>query len=433
MKDIESLVRLLGDLDDQLVTCMRCGMCQAVCPVFGQTGREADVSRGKLALLDGLAKEMLKNPEEVSERLERCLLCGSCEANCPSGVKVTDIFLKARAILTGYMGLSPAKKAIFRGMLTHPALFRSVLAIGRKFQPLFTKPLDDAMGASCARFMSPLTDDRRFKPLAAKPLRKTVSSLDAPRIKGGLKVAFFPGCLAENIFPEIALAVIKVLRHHDIGIFMPENQACCGIPAIANGDRLAFDELVRLNVKTFAAGDFDYLVTPCATCTSTIKKVWPSMYGQSSGRIDMRNLAAKTMDICAFLTDVAGVSPVEAKKGAQTVTYHDPCHLKNSLGVTAQPRALLKAGGKYAFTEMGEAGTCCGAGGSFNLKHYGLSRQIGMQKAQNVEESGANIVATACPACMLQLTDMLSRRKADVRVRHVVELYAESLDEQGNS
>ena len=115
MADLRQLRRLMRQLEDQLVVYMRCGMCQAVCPVFAQTGREADVARGKLVLLDGLMQQaMLDDPEAVRQRLQRCLLCGSCAANCPSGVNVLDIFLKARAILAGYLGLPPLKKTIFR-------------------------------------------------------------------------------------------------------------------------------------------------------------------------------------------------------------------------------------------------------------------------------------------------------------------------------
>ena len=99
MADFKELIGLMRDLEDQLVVCMRCGMCQAVCPLYAQTGREVDVARGKLALLDGLLKEMFDNPKGVSEHLNKCLLCGSCAANCPSEVSVLEIFIKARAIM----------------------------------------------------------------------------------------------------------------------------------------------------------------------------------------------------------------------------------------------------------------------------------------------------------------------------------------------
>ena len=128
MSSLKELVRLMQDLEEQLVACMRCGLCQAVCPLFAETGREADVARGKLALLDGLAQEILQNPQGVLDHLNRCLLCGSCAANCPSGVKVLDIFIKGRAILAGYLGLSPLKKAVFRGLLAKPGTFNRILA-----------------------------------------------------------------------------------------------------------------------------------------------------------------------------------------------------------------------------------------------------------------------------------------------------------------
>ena len=129
MSELRELVRLLKQIDDQLVTCMRCGTCQAFCPIYKETGLEAHVARGKIALLEMLADEMIRDPAGVKERLDACLLCGSCQANCPSGVKALDIFLKARAFLTGYYGLPPVKRAIFRGLLKNPRLFDSVMSI----------------------------------------------------------------------------------------------------------------------------------------------------------------------------------------------------------------------------------------------------------------------------------------------------------------
>ena len=101
-QDVSRLAAMLLELDDMLVSCMRCGMCQAVCPVYGATMREADVTRGKIALLENLAKNMIADAESVNDKLNRCLLCGSCQANCPSGVKILDIFLRARSIVSGY-------------------------------------------------------------------------------------------------------------------------------------------------------------------------------------------------------------------------------------------------------------------------------------------------------------------------------------------
>lgn len=427
MADIHELARMLKELDDQLQGCMRCGMCQAVCPLFAQTGREPDVARGKIALLDGLASELISDPVGVKERLDRCLLCGTCEANCPSGVKVLDIFFKARAILTGYLGLSPAKKAIFRGLLSNPKLFNSLLGFGAKFQKLFTKEVNDMLGSSCARFQAPVVGDRHFKGLADKPFHKITPSLDTPAGKSKLRVAYFPGCVIDKVFPNVAVSVLKVMEHHGVGVYMPPNQACCGIPALSSGDATTFQKLVAHNLEVFGKGDYDYFVTACATCTATIKKLWPRMADRFNSRGQMRTISDKTMDVNQFLVDVLGVKPAPGAAGGKLVTYHDPCHLKNSFGITAQPRTVISGLPGYTFKEMADAGVCCGCGGSFNLQHYDVSARIGGRKADNAIASGAETVATACPACMLQITDMLSRKGARCRVRHTVELYAESI------
>ena len=429
MTDIHKLAEMLTKLDDQLVNCMRCGMCQAVCPLFKETGRETDVTRGKLALLQGLTSELLHDPEGINDTLNRCLLCGTCQSNCPSGVRVTDIFLEARAIMTGYFGLSPVKKAIFRGMLSNPRLFNTLTSLGSTFQGIFTKKVDDLLGSSCARFNAPVVADRHFNSLATRPFRKIFPRLDTPAGASGLRVAFFPGCVVDKMFPQVGEAVIKILQQKEVGIFLPAGQACCGIPVLTSGDRQTFDHLIEMNLKLFSGHTFDYLVTPCASCTSTIKELWPHMYGGKKENLaDIVALGEKTRDITEFLADLCPVSkhePVDGKEGS--ITYHDPCHLKNALGITVQPRTLIKATGRV-FTEMNEAGTGCGCGGSFNVAHYELSKKIGNRKADNIIDSGAKTVATSCPACMMQMTDMLSRRDKGIAVKHVVELYADSLE-----
>ncbi len=431
MPKMTALAQLLKELEKALVVCMRCGLCQAVCPLFAETGREADVARGKLALLDGLMQEMFKDPHGVYERLDRCLLCGSCAANCPSGVRVLDIFIKARAILSGYLGLSPVKKAVFRHMLANPELFNRLLHWGARLQGIFIKPVDDLLGSSCSRFMSPLLAGRHFKPLAGTPFHRLTPFLSTQPAPGQPRVALFVGCLIDKIFPQVGAATLQVLKHHGVGVFLPEEQGCCGIPALSAGDTAAFNHLVRHHLQKFAGEPFDYLVTACATCTATLKTMWPLMVLDPSAeeKAGIAALAAKTMDISQFLVEKVGLAPADTPEVAPTavLTYHDPCHLKKSLGVASQPRVLLKANPRYRFQEMAEADWCCGSGGSFNLQNYEVSAAIGRRKRANILKSGCAAVATGCPACMLQLIDTLSQAGAQVKVQHTVEVYAETL------
>jgi glycolate oxidase iron-sulfur subunit len=430
MADPRELARLLGELENQLVVCMRCGLCQSVCPLYGQTGRESDVARGKLALLDGLAKDMIKDPKAVRERLDRCLLCGSCAANCPSGVKALDIFLKARAVLTAYQGLSPAKKLIFRGLLTRPALFNLLASLASRVQGLLGRRASDLLGTSCARFTSPL-GERHFRRLAEKPLHALIPQLNSPPASGQPRVAFFVGCLIDKAYPEVGQAVVKVLRHHGVGLAIPPAQACCGMPALSAGDTQGFEQMLKHNLARLRPGSFDHLVTACATCTSAIKKLWPLMaQGLSPAeKAQVEAISQKTIDISQFLVDKHIVDNITHPAGGQAgrLTYHDPCHLKKSLGVAAQPRQLLAATPGCQLVEMAEADWCCGMGGSFNLLHYEQSAAIGQRKLQNILATGCQAVTTSCPACMMQISDALSRAGQAVAVKHVIQVYAEGL------
>jgi glycolate oxidase iron-sulfur subunit len=432
MSDIKAIARLMRDLEDQLVVCMRCGMCQAVCPVFSQTGREADVARGKLALLDGLLQEMFQDPKGVSERLNRCLLCGSCAANCPSGVKVLDIFLKARAILAGFMGLSPAKRLVLRGMLSKPDLFDRVTEWAGRFQKVFTRPANEIIGTSCARIASPLLADRHFRPLAPTPFHRKKPAVDTLSSAGGKTAAFFVGCLIDKIFPNIAEAALKVLSNCRVGVFLPGGQGCCGIPALSSGDRETFFKLLHHNLALFEEKETDVLITACATCTSTIKKVWPVMVADQDEDLQQRvaHISEKTTDISAFVAPLIDGSKLRAPavQSPEVITYHDPCHLKKSLGIFAEPRQLLDAVPGVLLKEMAEPDACCGMGGSFNLQYYELSSKIGRLKRDQIAAVQADRVATGCPACMLQLSDMLSRAGDRTAVCHPIEIVAEQME-----
>lgn len=433
MADLAALRNLLRRLEEELVVCMRCGMCQAVCPVFARTGREADVARGKLALLDGLLQAMIADPVGVRDRLERCLLCGSCAANCPSGVNVLGIFLQARAILAGYLGLPPAKKAIFRRLLAHPRVLDRALEFASVFQRLLSRPVNEVVGTSCSRIQTPILAGRHFRPLAAVPFHRRCPSRETPPRDGGPRVAFFTGCLIDKIFPTVAEAALRVLDHHGAGVVLPAGQGCCGIPALSGGDLESFHRLVALNLERFDPGRFDALVTCCATCTSTLKKLWPALC-EERHLPRARALAEKTMDISQFLVRHLGVAAKAGEGGGgRVVTVHDPCHLKKSLGVFLEPRELIGAASGWALKEMEAPDDCCGMGGSFNLAHYDLSKAIGRLKRERIAATGCEVVATGCPACMLQISDMLSQAGDAIAVRHPVELYADALPEGDGS
>ncbi|WP_291348474.1 (Fe-S)-binding protein [Desulfobacula sp.] len=430
MDRMKQLARDVRQLEDQLAMCTRCGMCQANCPLFAQTRKEADVSRGKLVLINGLIDQMFDDAKGVNERLQRCLLCGSCAHGCPSNVSAVEIFLKARAIITQYLGLSFSKKIIFKKILSNPETFNGIMGMIAPFQKLFFKKEENPQGTSCARIASPLLRHRHIVPLKETAFNRTLEGQDL-RIQGkGVKVAFFVGCLIDKAFPNIAHSVVDVLKYFNAQVFIPFNQGCCGIPAIASGDLETFEALVKTHVDLFSKEKFDYLVTACATCSSTIINLWPALLKHLDKKLlrQIEALAQKTVDISWLMEkrfDLSAVIP-DREGEKKIITYHDPCHLKKSLGVFNEPRQVILASGN-TLKEMVDSDTCCGMGGSFNLNYYDISSRIGLEKAGNIIHTGCSTVATSCPACMMQISDMLAKLQQPVSVKHPVEIFSEAL------
>ena len=265
--------------------------------------------------------------------------------------------------------------------------------------------------------------------LAKKTLSAKLGARDTPAGKSGLRVAFFPGCMGDKIYTDMAEACLKVFEYHGVGVYMPDNQACCGIPALTSGDLKSFGKLARYNLDVFSKSKFDYIVTPCSSCTATIKEHWRNAEDLTPAQRDFaRSLGEKAMDINAFVVDVLKVTPPEgAGQGKTKVAYHESCHLMKSLRVSKQPKDLINMNRDYQLVPMKEADHCCGCGGTFTLTQPELSAKIGQRKRDNIVASGAEVVAMGCPACMMQISDMLARNRDSVKVKHTIEIYADSL------
>ena len=443
MSQMNEISALMRELEHELALCTKCGMCQSVCPLFEQTRIETDVARGKLTLLEGLMNDMFTDPQGVRQRLDRCLLCGSCASNCPRGIHIPEIVIKARAIITGYVKLPLVKKIIFRRMLARPDIFDKWVHRASKLQNFFLTDRDDATRTASLKALSPLIKDRRVPAIAHLTFRDSHPDINFGSGNLGPTVAFFTGCLIDKIYPNVGRASIKALLHHNARIFIPEKQGCCGIPALAAGETQTFSTLLEHHVDIFSKQPFDYLVTSCATCASTIKKLWPSIYSGQNKDVEryLAQFSEKTMDITQFLVSVMGVgSSSDNEKNNKNhktgkdgqpkkiVTYHDPCHLAKSLGIRKEPRTLLAACPGYELKEMVNPDKCCGMGGSFNLSHYDLSSAIGNRKKEAIEATNCHTAATSCPACMIQISDMLSKKPTGIYVKHPVEIYAEGID-----
>ncbi len=254
--------------------------------------------------------------------------------------------------------------------------------------------------------------------MARHPFRRQVSGLVAcsrPRIR----VAYYTGCLTNYVYPGTGLAVLDVLKHNGVEVVIPE-QWCCGIPALASGDEASAAALARRNIEAFQKAGVDAVITDCASCGSMLHD-----YADLIETSEARSFAGKVMDFSRFLDDAIDFQPGD-REVPMVATYHDPCHLRRGQGVYTAPRKLIRAVPGLEFKEMNEADRCCGAAGSFNLTYYDLSTRIGKRKVKNIRETGAELVITGCPSCIMQIEHVLSLEQEPVQVMHLAELLSMS-------
>ena len=198
------------------------------------------------------------------------------------------------------------------------------------------------------------------------------------------------------------------------------------MPAVSAGATKTIEKLADQNLAAISRHKVDYIVTACASCNSGLSNIYADM-GDEFGE-----MSAKVMDIFVFLANHGLPEKLAALPKAEKpikVTYHDPCHLRNH-GITKEPREILKALPQVEFVEMPEAATCCGLGGTYSVYHYEHTKRIAARKAANIASSGAELVATDCPGCIMQLQDGINHANGKQRSLHILELLAEALPEQ---
>jgi glycolate oxidase iron-sulfur subunit len=234
-----------------------------------------------------------------------------------------------------------------------------------------------------------------------------------------MRVGFFIGCSTNLIYTDVGKAVLRILVGEGIEVVTPRNQGCCGVPVFTAGDRQTARELALKNIRAFEAYKLDAVVTACASCGVALKTDYEKILG-----FRKNPFGVKVYDINEFLAKHAKMKFDGAEAERVKVTYHDPCHLNRGQGITEAPRKMLQAIPNVDFVEMEESTRCCGGGGMFTFSHYDIAKEIGRRKASFIAATGADIVATACPSCMMQLEDMLRRNGLPQRVLHIVDLLA---------
>ncbi|MDR1616962.1 MAG: (Fe-S)-binding protein [Syntrophomonadaceae bacterium] len=414
----------------QLMKCVRCGKCRSVCPVFEEIKNETVAPRGHVFMVQMLRDGQVAPSRQVGEHLSNCLLCETCTVNCPSGIDIHELNAAARSYVYD-KNKNAAKDLLFDKFWTNPSLIAAGVKCMSFAQKLGLQTLFRNIGLTK---LLPGDLSKAEKILTSAPSRSARSRLapvNAAKKDKKLRIGYFLGCATNVLYPDVALATVKVLVNNGCEVIIPENLKCYGLPHIANGKIGAARELMIHNIKEFQKYDPDYIITDCASCSSALEsKNLEFLFAGSPYEESARQLSEKVMDLCVLLIEVLNIKIPEGSRASEKepspkITYHDPCHLVNAQGVSKAPRELLQRIPGAEYREMDLAQRCCGGSGTFSLTHYDLSMKILDRKMKSAQKTGADIIATNCPSCIMQLKHGVRLHNLSAQVKHPVEIISD--------
>ncbi len=241
-----------------------------------------------------------------------------------------------------------------------------------------------------------------------------------------MRAALFATCLADQLFPEVAVASVKLLRHLGVTVAFPERQTCCGQPAYNAGYHRETTQIAEHHLEVFEG--FDYVVLPSGSCGAMVKTHYPELLNEAPELFaKARDLAGRTYELTTFITEVLKVDDVGANLSNTRVTYHDSCHALRFMGVRDAPRKLLKAAGAELL-EAANCDVCCGFGGLFSVKMPDISAAMARQKVAGIKATGAGVLTSTDGGCLMQIKGTLHREQVGVEVKHVAELLWEGVE-----
>lgn len=406
----------------KLINCMRCGMCLPACPTYKETFLETASPRGRVALIRKLQEGDLDQSERLLEYLSLCLDCQACASACPCGVNAGELVAEFTCERKKETGLGFMEDLILRKLLPHPDRLESSMVPMRLYQRAGLQRLVRKLGV-LKMFPRQLERMEGLLPeLPAKPLRQEIQEITPAVGKERGSVGFFLGCVMSLIFSEASRATIKLLSSLGYKVITPKNQVCCGAPNMLGGDLAGLQEAARTNVDIFGGYEVDFIVTDCGGCGAELKK-----YGHHIDWKAAEEFSSKVRDISEVLALHAKELAPLLKPLPLKVTYHDPCHIAHCQGIRQQPRNLLKLIPQLQYRELAAADACCGSAGTYNIIKPEMSDRILKCKLDTVRQSGAEILVTSNPGCLLQLKKGLADQLPEVRIMHLTELLGQSM------
>jgi len=392
-----------------LDACVHCGFCLQACPTYVALEDENDSPRGRLVLMKSLL-EGSASPDDESVRghLDRCLGCRACETVCPSGVPYGHLLEATRATLTERHRL-PLAARLLLAVFARPRLMRLAMAMGRLARAAQVPRLARFFPGRTA-FALAMLDATRV------PLKRASYN---PPAGAGPSVALLEGCVMQGLYAATNAATRRTLRVNGFRDVEAKGQRCCGALHAHAGDLNTARTLARRNIEAFEQSGADYIVSNAAGCGAMMKEYGQLLAEDTAWAERATRLASKVRDASELL---AGSGPAPGGELRLRVTYDAPCHLIHAQRISAPPLKMLAAIPGLELVPLRDSEYCCGAAGIYNLLEPATSNAVLEPKLQYIADTGASLVATGNPGCLMQIGAGLRHARSRARTVHPVDL-----------
>lgn len=396
-----------------LDACVHCGFCLPACPTYLALEDENDSPRGRLLLMRALLDDEVRpDDRDVGRHFDQCLGCRGCETACPSGVPYGRLLEATRATLATHRPL-PLVARLVLGVFARGWALRAALAGARVLRA-------SGVAAVLGRWLPP----RLGMPFAmlASTARPDTRDYDPGGDGHRGTAALLTGCVMEGLFAPVNRATERTLEVNGYRMVPVAGQACCGALHAHAGDLEAARALARTNIAAFETSGVDCVVMNSAGCGAMCKEYAHLLADDPAWADRAARFAAKVRDVSEQLV-AAGPVPAGASPTApRRVAYDAPCHLQHGQRITDPPLAVLRAAGGVRLVPLVDADQCCGSAGIFNLTQPEVAERVLGPKLRRIAESGAEVVATGNPGCLMQIGGGLHRTGAPTVARHPVEV-----------
>ncbi|SDP07155.1 L-lactate dehydrogenase (quinone) large subunit LdhH [Desulforhopalus singaporensis] len=401
----------------QIFRCVRCGACANVCPVYRLVGghKMGHIYIGAIGLI---LTYFFHGQDKAKNLVQNCINCEACKDICAGGIDLPRLIKEVQVRIQDKQG-HPLPALLLGKLLRNRKLFHTLLRTAKWAQ----RPVagNDGFIRHLPMIFFKQHDFKALPTIAENPFRDLFKELDLKVDNPRYRVGLFSGCVQDFVYPEQMQACAELCASCGIAMVFPEKQSCCGLPVQMMGEMKASRDVARQNVEAFSGEKIDFIITLCASCASHLKHNYSKLLANDTrmgGKV--KEFTEKVIDFPTFARNYLDLTEQDFAGDKKKVTYHSPCHLCRGMGVHDAPKELMQTAG-LDYVRAQEEESCCGFGGTYSAKFPELSEQILKRKLDDIESTGAELLLSDCPGCIMQLRGGLKKRGSMIQVEHSAE------------